>query len=155
MLTQTGLKLWLNYNHVTGIFTWVKSNNPCSINVHSEGYWRIFLVSRYYYCHRLAWLYMTGEFPEEGIDHKNHNKADNRFCNLRKANHKVNGRNSKMQKNNSSGITGITFERGKYRARIWIEGKNISLGSFDRIVDAQLARINAQIKYDFTDIHGL
>ncbi|MFW4291481.1 HNH endonuclease [Salmonella enterica subsp. enterica serovar Paratyphi C] len=46
------------------------------------GYIRIYINKKWYLAHRLAWLYVTGKWPINVIDHINRNKADNRFINL-------------------------------------------------------------------------
>ncbi|WP_428999737.1 HNH endonuclease signature motif containing protein [Stenotrophomonas maltophilia] len=43
--------------------------------------------------HRLAWLYMTGQWPSGEIDHINHDRSDNRWHNLRDVSHQANQQN--------------------------------------------------------------
>ncbi len=74
------------------------------------------------------------------IDHKNNNKLDNTISNLRWCTQQQNSFNSSLNKRNTSGSKGITWENKKWRARIEINGKKIHLGYFDDINDAKLAR---------------
>lgn len=67
----------------------------------------------------------------ERVDHKNGNTLDDTRSNLRLATHAQNMRNSKRRKNNSSGYKGVNFFRGKWRAQIQHEKKNITIGMFD------------------------
>jgi len=112
--------------------------------------------------HRLAWLYMTGKWPEKDIDHINHNPTDNRWENLRPINDKENSKNKKLQPNNKSGFNGVHFQeynRNDKTYRYWIAqiGLNneiIYLGSFKNKEGAIQARKEANIKYGFHENHG-
>lgn len=66
------------------------------------------------------------------VDHINGNRLDNRKCNLRIATQKQNVFNSAKKKNSKSSFKGVTPERGKWKAAIEINGKNINLGRFDK-----------------------
>ena len=137
MLTQETLKQHLHYNPETGIFTRIYSKmRPDCIGkqlgcVDGSGYIIISVLDKLYRAHRLAWLYMYGEFPKFDIDHKNRNKADNRIINLREATRQQNIFNS-VKKNNSSGITGVSAipNRKNWRARTCINGKSIYIGTY-------------------------
>jgi hypothetical protein len=75
---------------------------------------------RRYYCHRLAWLWIHGEWPEHEIDHINGDPYDNRLSNLRAATKSENGYNKRRGTRNTSGIKGVHFFKpsGKWRAAI-------------------------------------
>ncbi len=83
------------------------------------------------------------------IDHINRNKLDNRKINLRYATISQNGMNKKIQSNNTSGYTGVYWDksRDKWIASIQINSKQIYLGRYDDINDAIKARKDAEIKY--------
>lgn len=78
------------------------------------------------------------------VDHINGNKADNRKCNLRICDHTQNMFNKPIYKSNKTGIKGVTFENGKYRARITAYKNVVDLGSFDNLEDAMFARFEAE-----------
>ena len=89
-----------------------------------------------YKAHRLAWFYMTGEWPLE-VDHKNTDGNDNRWVNLREADRNLNMQNQRRaHKNSSTGVLGVHKQGDKYRARLRVNGKNISLGMFDTSIQA-------------------
>lgn len=85
------------------------------------------------------------------VDHKNWNKLDNRKCNLRIATKSQNNINIKRKSNNTTGYTGVCFNKrlGKYNARISKDGHRMFLGYFDTIDEAIDARHNAEL-----NIHG-
>lgn len=80
-------------------------------------------------------------YPElDVIDHINHNKLDNRACNLRLATRTENLYNSVAQKNNLSGFKGVkTSNKGHFEARIRHSGKTIYIGGFKDPIEAAKA----------------
>lgn len=107
--------------------------------------------------HRVAWLLQTGSWPVGEIDHINGIKNDNRWSNLRDVSVSVNQRNTRKQSNNTSGITGVRWH-DRYRswyAHIGVDGKSLHLGSFSTVEEAVAARLAANVKYGFTERHGI
>ena len=84
-----------------------------------KGYWTIGLKGQGFLAHRLAWFYMTGEWPSQQIDHINRVRLDNRWVNLREASNSLNQRNRGLR-----GLTRVT-RRNTWRAGISINGKFI------------------------------
>lgn len=110
-----------------------------------NGYRRVKICNKAYKEHRLIFMYHHGYLPEF-IDHINGKKDDNRIENLRPATRSQNAFNSKVFKNNQSGITGVSETlSGKWRARIRVEGKYKHLGVFDTVEEAVACRRNAEI----------
>lgn len=72
------------------------------------------------------------------VDHINQLKYDNRKCNLRLVTHQHNCVNVGLQRNNTTGVKGVTFDRQtqKYRAYIKVDGKLKHLGRYCKILDA-------------------
>lgn len=83
------------------------------------------------------------------VDHINHNKLDNRKCNLRICTHSQNNMNRVKQSNNTSGYTGVYWskEHSKWHAQIECNKKRIHLGYYNDIEDAVKARKQAEIEY--------
>jgi hypothetical protein len=83
-------------------------------------------------------------------DHINRNPLDNRKSNLRKATDKENSTNRKIRIDNTSGVTGVSFDkrRGKWWAFVVGNDKKVvSLGYFINKDDAIRARLQGEIKY--------
>lgn len=83
------------------------------------------------------------------VDHINHQPSDNRKCNLRITNAKGNARNSGLNANNTSGVTGVGFRKqtGRWYAAITVGRVRHNLGTFDRFEDAVKARKEAEALY--------
>ena len=80
--------------------------------------------------------------PGYEVDHINLNTLDNRRENLRYVTHQQNQINQPLQKNNTSGVSGVNYykPRGKYRARIKVSQRDIHLGYYDSFEVAVQAR---------------
>jgi len=151
-ITQERLKELLGYDPLTGIFIWKVSGYRLKIGriaggFHSTGYWGIMLDGKPYQAHRLAWLYIYGMWPIGVIDHRDHDKANNRIDNLRDVTKSINSQNTiHARKNNSLGMLGASFhkENGKYKAQIQIDGKKKHLGYFNTPIEAHAAYLGAK-----------
>ncbi|HGF7373652.1 TPA: HNH endonuclease [Vibrio cholerae] len=161
-ITATELKELFSYDEISGDFTVIKKYNtlykvgdtPLSVN--KDGYLQLRINKKMYVQHRLAWLYMTGFFPDGDIDHINHDRLDNRFCNLRVVTKDENNRNMSMRHSNTSGVTGVSLHRatGSWCAEIKHKGKKVYLGLYKDINDAKLAREEAEVRYGYHENHG-
>lgn len=97
--------------------------------------------------HRLAWLHVTGSWPNEDVDHVDGNPGNNSWENLRDVAHVTNLQNQRhAQKGSQSGILGVTWQpsRNKWQARICVMGKQMHLGLFLTATEASLAYVNAK-----------
>jgi len=100
---------------------------------------------------RIHRLIMGATTNDTYVDHKNWDKLNNKRSNLRIATKSQNNINIKRKSNNTTGYTGVTYNKkfNKYCARISINGKRIFLGWFDDINDAIQARHKAEL-----DLHS-
>lgn len=137
-LTQDRLKEELTYDPSTGIFMWLKArpgrflNRPAGSS--SEGdYVRIRFDGKLQLAHKLAWLYMTGEWPTNDIDHVDLDRQNNRFSNLREATRSENMRNTKPRSDNKSGFKGVSWckSKKKWQTHVTHLGQQKWLGWFD------------------------
>lgn len=88
-------------------------------------------------------------FPSNQVDHINRNKLDNRNENLREVTNSQNQVNQGIMKNNTSGITGVTWDksRNKWKVSLNINNKCYNLGRFDTLEEAKKIRFQAEKEY--------
>lgn len=139
-----GIEDAVSYCPETGLFRWkVKTHNialgDIAGNLSLEGYWVLTLKGKKYQAHRVAWLIMTGQWPAAFIDHKNLDRADNRWANLRPATRQQNLANSPNFGAFSKGVT--RTKSGRYRAQITVHGRRLQLGLFDSDAAAHAAYV--------------
>lgn len=154
VLSQAQLKELLHYCPDTGVFTHIKARSGIKTGAvagckRADGYVTVSVLGRPYRAHRLAWLYINGEFPGNDIDHINRVRSDNRFCNLRLATRAENLQNLSHRKDNRSGVVGVSWcnQKQKWLAQIWASRKCINLGFFSQKTDAESARKAAEKKF--------
>jgi hypothetical protein len=106
--------------------------------------------------HRIAWLLCWEEWPKNEIDHIDGNPYNNRIANLRDVLHSENTKNCKMPSTNTSGVTGVHWNKinKKWVAQIDLEGETRHIGSFDTLEEAAAARRKANVKYGYHENHG-
>lgn len=158
ILTADRLKEVINYNPETGEFRRLdRYGKPdhCGairtrLNRHTKQYLLIGVDGTQYLAHRLAWLYVYGEWPSPQIDHINGDGLDNRLTNLRLASPSQNRVNADAQKHSRSGVRGIhAIKSGIYRVQLQKDGRSFHVGYFDNFYDAITARNEA-----YRQIHG-
>ena len=150
-LTQERLKELLHYDPETGVFTWrvhVGSAQPGQVAGAWEGYGYRFMnvLGHRYTHHRLAYLYMTGSFPPNQLDHINGVRSDNRWVNLRPATDAQNRQNMKKKVGTRSTLQGVTwFPRdGTWMSRLMHNYKSYFLGYFGSETEAHEAYLTAK-----------
>jgi hypothetical protein len=130
-LTAARLRELLSYDPETGVFMrhaadGLTRRTGC---VNNRGYLVLTVDRKLYSAHRLAFLYMTSEWPLNEIDHINRDKTDNRWINLRPATHSENHANARNRLN-KTGFRGVSRIGKRYAARIFHRRRSISLGLY-------------------------
>jgi hypothetical protein len=164
-MTQDELKKQVKYNPETGEFfrlgyycrwgTFV--NRISALNKYSkEGYLIVSINGIRFKAHRLAFLYVDNVKLEnaDDVDHVNGNKSDNRYCNLKICSREENMKNKPLYNNNSTGVIGVSRYEDKFRARITVDGKRVSLGLFETIEEAAEVRLKYEKKFNYSEHHG-
>jgi hypothetical protein len=160
-ITQAELKEILHYDLETGVFRWrfASSNRvkPWSVagTKGDTGYIKIHINKKLYRAHRLAWLYVKGEFPKEQIDHINGNRTDNFWQNLRETSSKQNQENLPLSKNNTSGYRGVAWSKTskKWLAHVRHNSKKIHIGLYKTAEEAAIAAATKRAEL-FTHDYG-
>ena len=114
------------------------------LNVYAEHNIRVEGGQKTYSMQRFI-LNITDQKTE--VDHKDGNGLNNRRKNLRKATHEQYQHNAKLRQDNTTGVKGVNWNRGKLASRIQIGNKRIFLGYFDNLLDATKAYDKAAKKY--------
>lgn len=147
-LSQQLLKTILHYNPETGDFTWLQRasrrvlSGSLAGRTDSRGYRRIRILGGDFRAHRLAWLYVYGEWPAEPLDHVDGNQANNAITNLRLGSNGINQQNIRRpQRNNKAGFLGVCkrSDSNTYRACVSIGGKSRCFGGYQTPEEAHAA----------------
>lgn len=150
-VTISRLREVLDYNPKTGQFRWRISNGRRAVageiagSVQKNGRVHIGVDGRYYTRARLAWFYVHGKWPVLQLDHRNCIRDDDRIDNLREATNQQNVANRGSYTGRSKGT--IRRPSGKWRARIRVNNKLISLGDFVTEAEASEAYRTAAQKF--------
>ena len=132
----------LRYDPETGEWTWLfRPDRPARFNnrwagrrassVHTGDAVVIRADGKIYYANVLAWFYMTGSWPEHEVDHRDLDRSNNRWSNLRHATRSQNQGNVGPQSNNKLGIKGVFKKGRRFIAKIQCQGGQQTIGIFD------------------------
>lgn len=142
----------MRYDPETGHFTRLvkcgkERRGAIAGTTNKNGYCNIMIGGRLYRAHRLAWFYMTGEWPKGDVDHKNRDRLDNRWENLREATRSQN--NANRPGGRPHGLKGAFFykARGRWMSKIDVNRKQIYLGYYDTAEEAHAAYMAAAVHY--------
>lgn len=143
-----------SYNAQSGLVYWkirprwnVKIDDVAG-NERRNGYIYICYKAKRYTAHRIAWLLTYKEWPSSEIDHINGIPSDNKISNLRVVSHRSNMQNKIQHRNGKSAGTQYIKRNNNWNAKIWIDGTNYHLGTFDSEKDAIKAYAFACSMYD-------
>jgi hypothetical protein len=159
-MNQSRLKELLDYDPDTGVFLW---KNRASSNADkgsiagylNHGYRYIGIGNKRYAAHRLAWMYVTGEFPKLQIDHIDGNKDNNSISNIRDCSQSDNAKNMRLRLDNKTGIPGIRWDSIKrsWLVRTYYDGKRLSKRTTD-FFEACCIRKSAELTLNYHKNHG-
>lgn len=157
MMDREYLKSVLHYDLETGIFRWLVTRGRFAApgviagTKTKKGDIRIVIDGRAYRAHRLAWLYVTGSWPKDQIDHADLDNENNRWGNIREASNGQNGANKHRYESNRSGYKGVHYVRrlSKYVAQIKHQKQVIHLGCFEDPAMAHAAYVVKAV-----ELHG-
>lgn len=148
---RSELMRWLSYGGDTGIFTWRISPVPWlkaghrAGSMNSNGYTVIRCMGELHAAHRLAWLFIRGQWPKGDIDHIDGRRDANAIANLRDVSRSVNQQNLKRaRKDNRSGLLGVKTAGKNFEARINVQGRYVHLGTFETAAAAHAAYLAAK-----------
>lgn len=146
----------LAYDPETGVLTWTDRHSiripyagAVAGTIDAMGYVLVSIKYRRVRGHTLAWVIQTGRYPDHEIDHINGTRSDNRWVNLREADHCTNMQNlQRARKDNRTGLLGATSHCGGkyYTAEIRVNSNRYYLGSFPTAEQAHAAYVDAKAK---------
>ena len=150
ILTAARLRELLHYDPETGLFVRkvARTGKGSAVgstagSLNSNGYVIIGIDGALFRAHRLAWLYMAGEWPEQHIDHIDGIRNNNRWANLRDVSRAMNAQNQHAphSRNKSSGLAGVSWNHkcSNWKAYITVSGKRKHIGYFKDPALAHLA----------------
>jgi len=181
-LTQEIVRELLDYNPETGILTWKQRGRHWftkdqywkrwntryagkqaakSINRRpGDGYSirKLQVLWKNYTAHKIIWLWMTGEFPKDQVDHIDRDGTNNKWSNLREADSFGNAKNRSKLRSNTSGVTGVNWHSSsnRWHARVSVDGFRHTLGFFaeDDLASAAKAVEDFRLNHGFAEDHG-
>lgn len=147
----TGVLLWRNRPELSNTWNSRYAGQPALAAVKSTGYLYGNIDDSKYMAHRVIWKIIYGEDPIS-IDHINGDSKDNRICNLRNVDQKINTRNCKKRVDNQSGVTGVTYHRQAKRWAASVRGEY--LGLYKSVAAAEAVVLSARGQQGFSPRHG-
>jgi hypothetical protein len=153
-VTAERLRELYDYDAKTGHFLW-KGTERIAGSISASGRRRIKADGRTYPAHRLAFLWMTGEWPKSVVDHKDGDPANNAWNNLRDVTYAQNNVNRRVNRLSASGYKGVVAVNGRWLARIRKDGVQRRLGLFDTPEEAYAAYCEAakELHGEFARLH--
>lgn len=155
ILTAARLRELLHYEPGTGDFVRRVSRTgrgsaagAIAGSLNRNGYVIIGVDGGLFRAHRLAWLHMTGEWPEQHIDHIDGIRNNNRWANLRDVSRAINAQNQRAAhaRNKSSGLAGVSWNEkcANWKASLQADGKKRHIGYFKDSGEAHMAYLEAK-----------
>jgi HNH endonuclease len=139
MITQEYVRERLDYNEDTGSVRWrymphyrqewnTRYAGKEAGSVRVDGYKKIAIDGEQYLLHQIVYFYVTGKWTDY-VDHKDTEKGNLKWSNIRAATKSQNGANRGAQKNNPLGLKGVSWSKpmNMYRARICVNRKQMQI----------------------------
>lgn len=117
--------------------------------VYSGGYWMVTYNKKRIKRSRLAFLLMTGDWPNKDVDHIDRNRLNDSWENLREASNSLNGFNRTFD---SLKHRGIRYRPEQSKKNPWVvhirkDGKLIHVGQYSTLEQAKVIRRDAELKF--------
>lgn len=174
------IKAWFDYNAETGEIRWKdwispewyknkkwhetymqeKAGKLVDFYEHPSGYLKISVMETHsIYAHQIVWVLTYGKMPEGVIDHIDGNPQNNTVENLRDVSQKINCRNQRVSKANTSGVSGVSWYAPREKWVVYGTGcdKKVTVGyykSFSEAVKARDKFITDNPHFGYTERHG-
>jgi hypothetical protein len=149
-----------NYDPETGVMTRTcrrrADSTGCVVRTRNgKKYIAFGVLNKNMYAHVIAWFLQTGSWAEEVVDHIDGDGTNNKWNNLRSVSRKINQRNKCRHRNNTSGHTGIYWEKriSKWFVKLAVDGKQVYLGYFKDKNEAIQCRLAAEKQHGYTERH--
>ena len=155
-----------HYDKLTGQFTFKKCFHRWRVgtragHLHHSGYRCININGKMHQEHRLAWIYVHGSIPTEMIDHRDGDKSNNIFSNLRCATREQNTSNALRRCDNKSGVKGVDWHPlcKKWQCRVQSGKVRVVIGYYEKLEEAikAICSYREEVHQEFTnhgDIYG-
>lgn len=136
MLTQEYVRHLFFYNPEAGVLRWRVPRKGVPQGKPITGR-QVMIDTVAYATHNVIWLWVTGEWPKNEVDHRDGNHSNNKWGNLRAATHQQNSFNRRGW--SAVGLKGVHRAKKRFGASIMLDGKARHLGTFDTSEQAHKA----------------
>lgn len=147
-----------DYNPDTGVMVFKKPSGSAKAGAIVKGfpntkdYLLIEIKGKKFLLARVIFALMEGRWPWPGyfVDHRDRDKRNHRWKNLREASSQESGFNRKLRSDNPTGYKRVKKTKsGRYSSSIAKAGKSLRLGTFDTAEEAYAAYCQAA-----KELHG-
>lgn len=149
------------FDYSEGFLYWKTNKGPRASkgskagSLRKDGYYGVTLNKKPYLVHRIIFGIIHGYLPKI-VDHKDHDRKNNLISNLREADYNKNIHNSRLSRNNSTGVKGVReTKNGRFECRVAINGVTHQVGTFSSLLEAQekIKEYRQKLHKEFT-CHG-